>query len=242
MTSASTDPSREARLRGLAATIFEHIELEHVDSTQEWTYAWTDGPTAEQVRRVAEAAEPHAALGLRYVRRFSENAIALGAVRLAVATSAADTGRRPEISPSAVEELWRDVPHPSPATERERLLVYAVLYEAHDNRRRNEVPAHEICELIAQSGLAPFLRRTGGALTPIETLTAHYAPTHAHPAWRYRLAPMTATAAFEAVRHDPNASRELIEAALTLLPELPETYDSAADHLRARLERIERTA
>jgi hypothetical protein len=53
---------------------------------------------------------------------------------------------------------------------------------------------------------------------------------------------MTATEAFEAVRHDPNASRELIEAALTLLPELPETYDNAADHLRARLERIERTA
>jgi hypothetical protein len=117
------------------------------------------------------------------------------------------------LSPSAAEELCRDVPHPSPATERERLLVYAVIYQAHDNRRRNRVSAHEICELIAQHGPAPFLRRAGGALTPIETVTAHYAPTHTHPAWQYRLTPMTATAAFKAVRHDPKASRELIEAA-----------------------------
>ncbi|MDA1358310.1 hypothetical protein O1R50_01685 [Glycomyces luteolus] len=232
MTTASSDPDR---LRRLAATLHESIEVEYDDSAQAWTLAWADGPTVAQVRRDAEAAEPEAAPGLRYLRRYSEDAVALGAVRLAVAISADDARRRPEISPAAVETLWRDVPHPAPATERERSLVYAVVYEIHDAHHRNRASAHEICDMVARYGLAPLMRRISAALTPIETLTAHYASTHAHPAWHYRLAPMSATAAFEAVRHDPNASPELIEAALTLLPELPDMYEGAGAHLRARL-------
>jgi hypothetical protein len=133
------------------------------------------------------------------------------------------------------------VPHPSPATERERLLVYAVIYQAHDNRRRNQVPADEICELIAQHGLAPFLRRAGGALTPIETVTAHYAPTHTHTAWQYRLTPMTATTAFKAVRHDPKASRQLIEAPAPCSLSCPKRT-TAPPTTSARLERFEGTA
>jgi hypothetical protein len=233
MSSASAD--RETRLRRLAAAYAAPVEVEHDRGSGAWTYAWTDGPTAEQVRRDAEAAEPEAARGLRYLRRYSENVVALGAIRLAIATSAEDALQRPQISPAAVEGLWWDVPHPGPATDRERSLVYAVVYEVHDAHHRNQATAREICDLVAQYGLAPLLRRTGAPLSPIETLTAHYAPTHAHPAWHTRLAPMSATAAFEAVRHDPNATREHIEAALTLLPELPDTYAAAGAHLRSRL-------
>lgn len=233
MPSASSD--REMRLRRLAAAYAAPVEVGHDPGTGAWTYTWTDGPTAEQVRRDAEAAEPEAARGLRYLRRYSENVIALGAVRLAVATSAEDALQRPAISPAAVEGLWWDVAHPGPATDRERSLVYAVVYEVHDAHRRNQVTAKEICDQVAQYGLAPLLRRIGAPLTPVEALTAHYAPTHAHPAWHTRLAPMSATEAFEAVRHDPNASAELIEAALTLLPELPDAYAAAGAHLRTRL-------
>jgi hypothetical protein len=228
-------PDREARLRRLAAACSAPVEIEHDPGTGAWTYTWTDGPTAEQMRRDAEAAEPEAARGLRYLRRYSESVVALGAVRLAVATSAEDALQRPEISPATVEALWWDVPHPGPATERERSLAYAVVYEVHDAHHRNQATGREICESVARYGLAPLLHRVGAPLAPIETLTAHYAPTHAHPGWHFRLAPMSATAAFEAVRHDPGATRERIEAALTLLPELPDMYAAAGEHLRARL-------
>jgi hypothetical protein len=232
MTPSAAEPARTARLRHLA-TRFEPTALGYDDSAGE--LAWTDGPTVEQVRSAAETAEPEAALGLRYLRRYSESSLALGAVRLAVATSPDDAQRRPEISPAAVEALWQDVPDPAPATERERSLVYALIYEIHDAHHRNHASAQQICDTVARYGLAPLLRRISAELTPIETLTAYYAPTHAHPAWHSRLAPMSATAAFEAVRHDPNATRERIEAALTLLPELPDTYTDAAAHLRSRL-------
>lgn len=231
----SPDPDRESRLRRLAAAVFEPIEVAYDPATGAWTCTWTDGPTAEQVRRAAEAAEPEAARGLRYERRYSESVIALGAVRLAVATSAEDAARRPEITPAAVEALWRDVPDPRPATDRERSLVYGVVYEVHDAHHINHASARQICEQVAHEGLAPLMRRVEALLTPIEALTAHYAATHAHPAWHYRLAPMSATAAFEAVRRDPKATRERIEAALTLLPELPDAYADAGAELRDRL-------
>ncbi|MDN3238298.1 hypothetical protein [Glycomyces tritici] len=237
MPTAPSDPDRESRLRRLAADLAEPVAAEFDPATDAWTYTWTDGPTAEHVRRAAEAAEPEAALGLRYRRRYSESTIALGAVRLAVATSAEDALRRPEITPAAVEALWRDVPRPRPATDRERYLAYGVVYEVHDAHRRNQASAREICEQVALCGLAPLLRRIGSPLTPVEALTAHYAPTHAHPAWHYRLAPMSAVAAFEAVRRDPDATRERIEAALTLLPELPDAYAAAGARLRSRLGR-----
>ncbi|WP_405385948.1 hypothetical protein OG596_00520 [Streptomyces sp. NBC_01102] len=224
--------SRADRLRRLAASLPVRIEAEYSASTHGWTFVWTDGPTAAFVRRAAQEAEPDLTEGLRYVRRYAEETVALGAVRLTVATCAAEARHRPVISPAAVEEFWRHVSLPIPSTDRERLLVYAVIYEVRDGHHRNRAYDHEICDMIGRYGLAPLLRRAGGELTPIEALTDHYASTHAHPAWRFRLAPMTAAAAFDAVRDDPKASQELIAAALTLLPELPGT--SAAE-LRARL-------
>ncbi|MGP3632321.1 DUF6281 family protein [Streptomyces sp. 24-1644] len=143
--------------------------------------------------------------------------------------------RRPEITPRAVEEFWRDVPLPSPCTDRERRLVYTVVYQVRDAHHRNGADPDDICATVGQVGLAALLRRAGGPLTPLETLTAHYASTHAHPAWRYRLAPMRAAAAFQAVRDDPRATRELLVAALALLPGLPDPGGSAAAELRARL-------
>lgn len=240
--SGPADPDRAARLRRLAAAIDERIEAEYADSTRAWTFAWTDGPTAEQVRRAARDAEPDAAQGLRYVRRLSEDAVALGAIRLAVAASPADARRRPEITPRAVEDFWQDVPLPGPCTERERVLVYAVIYEVRDGHHRNEAAPDDICGLIGHLGLAPLLRRAGGELTPVETLTDHYAPTHAHPAWRYRLAPMTAEAVVRAVRDDPRATKELLAAALTLLTGRPGSSGGATTaELRARLHRLEGT-
>ncbi|WP_063619399.1 hypothetical protein [Streptomyces exfoliatus] len=195
---------------------------------------WTDGPTVAQVRAACLEAESTASGGLRYARTLSQDAIALGAVRLTV-RPATGASRRPLLRPADIEALLRDEPFPAPRTDRERVLVYAVLYEIHNAHHRNEARTEEVCEIINQYGLAVFLRRCGAELSPVEILTAHYATTHAHPAWRYRLVPMDATVLFRAVQEDPRATMELVTAALTLLPGLPAEYAEAGDELRTRL-------
>lgn len=240
-------PDRATRLRRLARVLTVRFGLDHhrhgsveavwSRSARVWTFAWADGPAVAQVRAACREAEPEAVDGLRYVRTLSEDAVALGAVRLTVSPADA-TGRRSPVRPADVEALWEDEPFPAPRTERERALVYAVVYEAHDAHRRNRARAEEICALVNQYGLAVFLRRCGAALSPVEILTAHYAATHAHPAWRHRLAPMAADVLVRAVRADPRASAELLSAALALLPGLPAgSDDGAGDELRARLGR-----
>ncbi|MFF8618926.1 hypothetical protein [Streptomyces sp. NPDC015350] len=170
------------------------------------------------------------------MRTLSEDTLALGAVRLAV-SPATGTGLRPLVRPAEIETLLQDEPFPMPRTDRERALVYAVIYETHDAHRRNWAHAEEICDLINQYGLAMFLRRCGAEMSPVETLTDHYAATHAHPPWRYRLTPMDADVLFRVVLKDSRASAELITAALALLPGLPAEFATAGDELRARLER-----
>lgn len=150
-----------------------------------WTFAWTDGPTVARVRAACRESGPEPVCGLRYVRTLSEDAVALGTVRLTVAP-ADGTGRRSPVQPADVEALWADEPFTAPRSERERALVYAVVYEAHEARRRNRAEAEEICALVNQYGLAVFLRRRGAASSPVEILTARYAATHAHPAWCHR--------------------------------------------------------
>ncbi|WP_051874920.1 hypothetical protein [Streptomyces exfoliatus] len=168
-----------------------------------------------------------------------ENAVALGAVRLAT-TRAPDGRGRPRISPRAVEEYWDETPLPAPATDRERALVYAVIYQVRDDHHRNTAEPGEICDLVA-SGLAPLARRAGVPLSPLETLTARYAVGPARRAWHHSLTPLDALDAFAAVRDDLNAEPECVSAALTLVPVLPEPYelpgglDAAVTALRARL-------
>ncbi|MFD8689772.1 hypothetical protein [Streptomyces sp. NPDC059651] len=238
---------RATRLPRLARTLTERfalddhqqpyrhgaVEAEWSDSVRAWTLAWTDGPTVTQVRAACREADPEASDGLRYVRTLSEDAVALGVVRLTVAP-ADGTGRRLLVRPADVDALFRDEPFPMPRTEREHDLVYAIVYEIHDAHRSNSARPEEICDVVNRAGLARFLRRFGAGAAPVEVLTAHYAATHAHPAWRHRLAPMDADVLVRAVRADPRASAELITAALALLPGLPAEFDGAADELRAR--------
>ncbi|MGX1267517.1 hypothetical protein [Streptomyces phaeoluteigriseus] len=242
---------RAKRLRRLARTLTERfalaahrhgvVEAEWSGSARAWTFVWTDGPTVGQVRAVCREAEPEVSEGLRYVRSLSEDAVALGAVRLTI-SSADGPGRRPLVRPADVAELLRDEPFPVPRTERERALVYALVYEVHDAHHRNRADAEEICELVNRYGLATFLRRCGAELSPVEILTAHYAASHAHPTWRYQLAPMDAAVLLRAVREDPRASAELLDAALALLPGLPAECAAAGDELRARRDRASPTA
>jgi hypothetical protein len=208
------------------------IEAVYGDSTREWTLEWTDGPTVEQVQRAARQAEPEATDDIRYVRKLSESAIALGAVRLEISGAASTRGRF-HVSTTAVHEFWRTVPLPAPDTDRERRLVYAAVYQVHDDHRSNVVDHQEICDEIA-SGLELIAQRSGVVLTPIETLTARYAFGRDRAVWHYGLVPMPAEAAFQAVCADPKASAEIIAAALTLLPELPTSATTAAAELRAR--------
>ncbi|MER5274723.1 hypothetical protein ABT025_03070 [Streptomyces sp. NPDC002809] len=235
---------RATRLHRLARSLTERFGLDRhrhgvveaawCDSLGAWTLAWTDGPTVAEVRAACPDSGPETGDGLRYVRTLSEEAVALGVVRLTVG---GDTGSRPCVGPADVEALFRDEPFPVPHTERERDLVYAIVYEIHDAHRRNSARPEDICGLVNQYGLAVFLRRYEAGLAPAEVLTAHYAATHAHPAWRHRLALMDADVLVRAVRADPGAPAELVTAALALLPGLPAEFDAAGEELRARLRR-----
>ncbi|MFF7534445.1 hypothetical protein ACFZB2_35840 [Streptomyces bobili] len=243
---------RAKRLRRLARTLTDRfglashrhgvVEAEWSGSARAWTFAWTDGPTVAQVRAACRETEPVASEGLRYARSLSQDAVALGAVRLTILSATTATGGRPRVRTADVEALWRDRPFPGPRTERERALVYAVVYEVHAAHHRNSADAAEICELINQYGLAVFLRRCGAELSPAETLTAHYAASHAHPTWRHQLAPMDPDALLRAVRDDPRASAALLDAALALLPGLPAESAAAEDELRTRRGRASPTA
>lgn len=143
------------------------VEAVHDPDTGRWTLEWTDGETVEGLERAVRAAGPEAARGLRYRRRLSESAVALGAVRLATSTDG--SGPRPRVDTTAVEAFWRDVRLPSPLTEREALLVYGLLYQVHDDHRRNEAEPEQICHLVRQTGLATVLLRRPEALTPRRT-------------------------------------------------------------------------
>jgi hypothetical protein len=215
------------------------IEAVHSDSTGQWTLEWTDGPTVGQLRRTAQQAEPEAAASLNYVRRLSEDSIALGAIRLAIGNAAKLKGRS-HISTAAVHDFWSSAPLPVPTTDRERRLVYGAIYQVRDNHHANFADHQEICDEVT-AGLAPLAKRAGVALTPVETLTAQYAVGRDRAAWHYGLTPMPSADAFQAVCDDPRASTEAITAALTLQPDLPATTAAAAAAgLRARQEAAER--
>ncbi|MEU5476907.1 hypothetical protein [Streptomyces mirabilis] len=238
--------NRSARLRRLAAELSEkyeigwgqgkRIEPEYDDTHREWTYRWTDGPTVEQVKRAARKAAREATEGLKYRRDFSQEAVALGVIRLAMDPDIeVDFRGRPYVTPTAVEELWRTVSMPRPSDAREEALATAIVTGANGNHGRGWAQAYEICKLVQEQGLAAFLGRTGAELTPIERLTARYASSPASLAWSYRLAPMTALAAFSAVQADPEARPDAVADALTLLPTLHAELDKAAAELQTRV-------
>lgn len=172
---------------------------------------WTDGPPVDEVAEAARALAPETADGTAYRRELSERWIALGAIRLA--PSPMSCGMPVPVSPAAVESLWWRTPLPVPLTPREESLVYALLYEVHDDHRRNRVTAEEICTGLRRRGLAALLLRSGAELTPAELLTARYAASHGHLAWSHSLRTMPVPALLRAVRDDPHAPPECLAAA-----------------------------
>ncbi|MFC8583517.1 hypothetical protein ACFUGD_02905 [Streptomyces sp. NPDC057217] len=237
------DGGRGERSYGLARTVAERFghgpfRIEHTGGAER--LVWTDGPTVAQVEAAVREAGPERAGGPpRRLRLLSEGTVALGAVRLVVEAGRASGGRaRPRITPGDVERLWRDVPFPSPATDRERDLAHAVVHRAHDDRRSNHVGAGPICDLVTTVGLAWFLERVRAPLAPAELLTARYAATHAHPAWRYCLTPMPVPALVRAVLADRRAGPEVLAAALTLVSEPGSSYDEEIDAAAALRERL----
>ncbi|MEV8546926.1 hypothetical protein [Streptomyces sp. NPDC051572] len=107
--------------------------------------------------------------------------------------------------------------------------------EANGDRGLNWAQDHDICKLVQEQGLAHFLRHTDVELTPIERVTAHYAPPRALLAWSRRLVPMTALEAFSAVEADPTAKPDAVLDALTLLATLHADLDQAAAELQTRV-------
>lgn len=109
---------RAKRLRRLARTLTDRfglashrhgvVEAEWSGCARAWTFAWTDGPTVAQVRAACRETEPVASEGLRYARSLSQDAVALGAVRLTILSATTATGGRPRVRTADVEALWRD--------------------------------------------------------------------------------------------------------------------------------------
>ncbi|MFK3734828.1 hypothetical protein ACI2LJ_31690 [Streptomyces sp. NPDC088090] len=175
---------------------------------------WTDGPAVDELAEAARALAPETAGGLAFRRGLSERWIALGAIRLA--PGPLSCGLPVPLSPAAVEAHWWRTRLPVPVTPREERLVYGLLYEVHDDHRRDEVTAQEICTGLNRRGLAALLLRSGAELTPAELLTARYAASHGHLAWRHALRTMPVPVLLRAVRDDPQAPPDCLAAARAL--------------------------
>ncbi|MFF0481290.1 hypothetical protein [Streptomyces sp. NPDC004435] len=191
---------------------------------------WTDGPTVEAVRRAAAEVPGADAPGLGLRRELSASAVALGAVRIAAGTRTPVPGG--DITPGSVTTFWQNTTLPTPTTERERDLVYAVIYEVRDDRRSNTARPADICDLVT-SGLGRLARRLD--LSPLERLTDRYATGAARRAWHRALVPMPPEDALLAVHGDPCARPEHVRAALTVFSAPPPHLAAAAASLRARL-------
>ncbi|WP_151775243.1 hypothetical protein [Streptomyces abyssomicinicus] len=235
-------PGHAQRLSVLSEALTRRLGLPEVrtepaSATAPATLVWTDGPTLDAVSAAARDTDPEAAGPLCLRRVLSEQAVALGAVRLATSPSPLGCGLPLPVTADAVEALWWEVPLPAASTPREDALVYALLYQAHDDHRRNSVSAEEICAVVRQEGIAPLLLRSGAELTPAEILTARYAATHAHPAWRHRLTTMPVPTLLRLVADDAQAPPPCLTAGLALALAFPEDDASGAiaATLRARL-------
>ncbi|MEV6403922.1 hypothetical protein AB0M58_13385 [Streptomyces bobili] len=227
----------------------EAIEAEYDDGRREWTYRWIDGPTVEQVRRAARKADREVTEGLLYRRTLSQRTVTLGAIRMAMdSATTLDFRDRPYITPSAVEELWRTVSKPQPRDDRESALVTAILTETNGDHGRNWAQDYDLCKLVQERGLVPFLRRAAAdagqpvELSPLERLTERYVSPRASGAWTHRLRTMTPLEAFSAVQADTAATPQAVADALTLLPELHAALDTAAAELQARVQSEEPAA
>ncbi|MFH8295118.1 hypothetical protein [Streptomyces sp. NPDC018059] len=251
--------NRSARIQNLVRDLSlkfgleQHIRAEYDARRRSWSFEWTDGPTADQVRRAAKRIDKEAAAEIAQVHRhYTAQAQALGAIRMRLA------GRKlPPYSPYgaelAVDEFLQQVPNPAvPKGEREKALLARLLDEATptpepdigEQPRRTYPDGRKACELIAKKGIVWLLTPPESAgpqqaavpLTPLEQLTVRYARGDAFAAWQDRLTPMPAAAAFAAVLADPDAPPSVTQAALDLLPELHAALDQGAQELRRRLD------
>ncbi|MEV2186443.1 hypothetical protein [Streptomyces sp. NPDC047966] len=241
--------NRSARIRRLASALSEHfkleyskrewIEAEYDDRRAEWTLSWTDGPTRAQVTRAARAADKEAVDGVRYERRYSQQAYALGAIGWAREEADLQGGNE-WWAVSRVEEHLAKVRNPGrPKPGRETDMVERLIKAADGDRGRHWAEGSEICGLVDKRGLAWLLIPAGKPderlpLTPIEVLTAHYARGEKQRAWREHLTLLTELEAFAAVQADLEAPAEAVAAVLELVPDVHAAIDAAVADLRTR--------
>lgn len=241
--------NRSARIRKLASALSEQfkleyskhewIEAEYDDRRAEWTLSWIDGPTLARVTRAARAADEEAVDGVRYQRRYSQQAYALGAIGWAQAGADLQGGNS-WWAVSRVEEHLAKVKNPGrPKPGREADMVRRLIAAADGDRGRNYAEGAEICGLVDKRGLAWLLIPAGKPderlpLTPLEVLTARYARGEKQRAWGQHLTPLTELEAFAAVQADPEAPAEAVDAVLELVPDVHAAIDAAVADLRTR--------
>jgi hypothetical protein len=242
--------NRSARIRKLVTILSEQfkleyskhewIEAEYDERRAEWTLAWTDGPTVTQVTRAARAADREAVEGVRYERRYSQRAYALGAIHWALAGADLQGGSG-WWAASRVEEHLAKTKNPGrPKPGRETDMVQRLIAAADGDHGSHWAQGTDICGLVDKRGLSWLLIPAGKPeerlpLTPLELLTARYARGEKQKAWWQHLTPLTELEAFAAVQADHEAPAEAVEAVLALVPDVHAAIDAAVADLRSRV-------
>ncbi|WP_406454230.1 hypothetical protein OG782_24140 [Streptomyces sp. NBC_00876] len=145
------------------------VTTEWSDSARAWTFAWTDGPTVAQVRAACLEAGPEASDGLRYVRTLSEEAVALGAVRLTVSRPAVTP---PSYAPAMSVSLYYSAQRATPLTDAESAAVERIVaahmasfpYEYEESLYLYDRDADEPQKIVTGSTKMPF---DPGRLMPV---------------------------------------------------------------------------
>jgi hypothetical protein len=236
--------NRSTRLRRLSGTLTElfglpwgrgSLEAYYDETSREWSFRWTDGPTVAQVKKEATQRQPEACEGLKYVRRLSDEVCVAGLIRMTTAAEPHEDERfrGRHFFRSDIEQYFARAKNPSPKAGREATMVANLLKLAEGHGRNYMDMPERVADYLATYGFTRALADV--ELTPLELLTHRYAEGDAERAWRFRLATMTPLQAFSAVQADPEAMHDAITAALTLLPELHAALDTAAADLQARV-------
>ncbi|MFI1226284.1 MULTISPECIES: hypothetical protein [unclassified Streptomyces] len=189
---------------------------------------------------MARAANKEAVDGVRYERRYSQQAYALGAIGWARAGEDLQGGNG-WWAVSRVEEYLAKVKNPGrPKPGRETDMVERLIKAADGGRGQHWAEGSEICGLVDKRGLSWLLIPAGKPderlpLTPLEVLTTRYARGEKQRAWWEHLTPLTELEAFAAVQADPGAPAEAVAAVLEFVPDVHAAIDAAVADLRARV-------
>ncbi|MFB8025960.1 MULTISPECIES: hypothetical protein [unclassified Streptomyces] len=237
--------NRAKRLHALARELTKQLdlplgaveaELDEYRRPAQWYLKWTDGPTVALLTAAAKKIDAEVLAEATPVRTLSDFTWAVATIRLTMTSDPLPPMQGYYPNSMHVREWLEKRNAPRPLNKRERVMADRLVALTSDSTSYK--PEYLlIAEFVQDNGVACLLKGDSAGdtpLTPVETLTAHYAAAGAREAWTRRLIPMDPLAAFLAVQADPEPGPALAAAALALVPEVHRGVDAAAGRLLAR--------